>query len=52
MSLYEQKTIVLCQKSHLLNHAANCELFRKNVLHAKYSAKYSNPEKRTKIENI
>ena len=41
MSFYEQKTLVLCQNNNLLNHAANCKIFRKNILQAKYFAKYS-----------
>ena len=43
MSFYEQKTINLSRNNNLLNHAANCEIFRKNILHAKYFAKYSEP---------
>ena len=43
MSFSGQKTLVLCLNNNLLNHTANCEIFRKNVLHANYFAKYSKP---------
>ena len=36
MSFYEQN-------NNLRNHAANFEIFRKNISHAKYFAKYSKP---------
>ena len=42
MSFYEQNIIVLSQNS-LLNHAANCEILRKNISNAKYFAKCSKP---------
>ena len=45
MSFYEQNTIVLSQNNNLLNHAANFEIFRKNISHVKYFAKYSKPQK-------
>ena len=51
MSFYEQNTIVLSQKNNLLNHAVNCEIFRKNILHAKYFAKYSKPAQKTQPSN-
>ena len=43
-SSYEQKAIVLFQNNNLRNHASNCEIFCKNILHAKYVAKYSKPD--------
>ena len=42
MSFYEQKNIVLGQNGNLLNHVSNYEIFHKNIVYAKYFAKYSN----------
>ena len=43
MPFYEQNTILFSQNNNLLNHVANCEIFLKNILHAKYFAKYNKP---------
>ena len=42
MSFYEQNIIVVSQ-NNLLNHAANYEILRKIISHAKYFAKCSKP---------
>ena len=42
MYFYEQNTIVLSQ-NNLINHAADCEILRKNISHAKYFAKCNKP---------
>ena len=43
MSFYEQNTLVLSRNNNLLNHAANCEIFLKNISDVKYFAKYNKP---------
>ena len=43
MPFYELKTTILCQNDDLMNHAANCETFRKINTHAEYFSKYSKP---------
>ena len=41
MSFYEVKTMLF--QNNLMNNAANCEICRKIITHAKYSANYSKP---------
>ena len=36
---YDQNTIVLYQNDNLINHAANYNIFPKNITHTKYSEK-------------
>ena len=45
MSFYDQKIIVLSQNNDLINHAANCEIFRKTITLRNISQNTVSPKK-------